>query len=64
MKKFEYRLLNTESGLFKGIDYQALNDRLNHLGIQGWEVISTVSITNSDGQTASLLTTLKRELLG
>ncbi len=61
MKKFEYQLLDSNSSLFKGIDYKELYDQLNRLGSQGWEVISTVSLT-SGGQTTSLLTTLKREL--
>lgn len=63
MKKFEYRMLDTNNSIFKGIDYKELNERLNQLGSQGWEVVSTVSITTG-GQTTSLLTTLKRELPG
>jgi hypothetical protein len=63
MKKFEYHLLDTNNSLFKGIDYQDLHEQLNRLGSQGWEVISTISLT-AGGQTTSLLTTLKRELPG
>ena len=63
MKKFEYRMLDTNNSIFKGIDYKELNERLNHLGGQGWEVVSTVSLLVG-GQTTSLLTTLKRELPG
>ena len=63
MKKFEYRMLDTNNSIFKGIDYKELNERLNHLGSQGWEVVSTVSLLVG-GQTTSLLTTLKRELPG
>ncbi|MGI4760672.1 MAG: DUF4177 domain-containing protein [Janthinobacterium lividum] len=62
MKKFEYLLLNTDNGIFKGIDYQNLNNQLTYLGAQGWEVVSTVSVSNTAGQTANLLTTCKREL--
>jgi len=57
MKNFEYRLLKLDSSVFKGIDYQKLNDQLNHLGIQGWEVVSTVSLTSA-GSTTGLLITL------
>lgn len=64
MKKFEYLLLTTDNGIFKGIDYQKLNNQLTQLGFQGWEVVSTVAVSNTGGQTAYLLTTLKREVLG
>ncbi len=65
MKKFEYRLLNPERGFFNGIDYEELTQRLNHLGSQGWEVVSTVGITAGvGGQMTGLLITLKRELPG
>ncbi|MDO7883759.1 DUF4177 domain-containing protein [Hymenobacter cheonanensis] len=63
MKKYEYYLLRSDSGVFKGIDYEKLNNQLNHLGIQGWEVVSTVSLTAA-GSVTGLLITLKRELLG
>ena len=63
MKKLEYRLLDTNNSIFKGIDYKELTEQLNRLGSLGWEVVSTVSIT-AGGQTTSLLTTLKRELPG
>ncbi|NML64623.1 DUF4177 domain-containing protein [Hymenobacter sp. RP-2-7] len=61
MKNFEYLLLETNSGIFKGVDYKELTSQLNRLGGAGWEVVSTVSLT-ANGQTTSLLTTLKREL--
>jgi hypothetical protein len=63
MKKFEYRLLEVNSSVFKGIDYEKLHAQLNHLGIQGWELVSTVAL-DSAGSTTSLLVTLKRELPG
>lgn len=63
MKKFEYRLLNPESGIFKGYDYEKLTQHLNQLGSQGWEVVATVSAP-SGNQLNSLLITLKRELPG
>ncbi len=65
MKKFEYRLLNPEKGFISGIDYEELTQHLNHLGSQGWEVVSTVGITaGMAGQMTGLLITLKRELPG
>jgi hypothetical protein len=63
MKKFEYCLLNPERGFFSDIDYKELTERLNQLGSQGWEVVTTVGVTVG-GQTTGLLITLKRELPG
>ena len=63
MKKFEHHLLKINSSLFKGIDCEEVQARLNHLGNLGWEVISTTSLTTT-GTTTSLLVTLKRELPG
>ena len=64
MKKFEYKLLDANDSVFKGLDYQKLHEQLNHFGILGWEVVSTVSVTASGGLTDHLLVTLKRELPG
>lgn len=64
MKKFEYRLLDTTSGFFSGIDYQELTDRLNQLGSQGWEVVSLLDTIFTRNQARGLLITLKRELEG
>jgi hypothetical protein len=61
MKKFEYQLLRVDSGTFRGIEYEKLSNQLNHLGMLGWEVISTVNLAAA-GTTTSLLFTLKREL--
>jgi hypothetical protein len=61
MKKFEYYLLRPERSIFKDIDYEALNERLNQLGSLGWEVVTTAPVTAA-GSTIGLLITLKREL--
>lgn len=62
MRKFEYRLLDTTSGFFSGIDYQELTERLNLLGSQGWEVVSVVDTIFTHNQARGLLITLKREV--
>ena len=63
MKKFEYRLLNPQKGFISDIDYQELTERLNQLGTQGWEVVSTVGVAaGAGGQMTGLLITLKREI--
>lgn len=65
MKKFEYCLLNPEKGFFNGINFEELTERLNQLGSQGWEVVSTVGMTvGVGGQMNGLLITLKREVRG
>ena len=61
MKKFEYFVLESTSGIFKGIDREELASQLTRLGSAGWEVVSTVGII-AGGITTGLLTTLKREL--
>jgi len=63
MKKFEYKLLNSENGVFRGLEYEKLTAQLNQLGQLGWEVITTTTIA-SVGTTTSVFITLKRELLG
>lgn len=62
MKKFEYRLLDINSGFFSAIDYQELTERLNGLGAQGWEVVAVVDTVFTRNQARGLLITLKREI--
>lgn len=62
MKQFEYRLLDTDSGFFSGIDFQELTNHLNVLGREGWEVVSVVDTIFTSNRTRGLLITLKREL--
>ncbi|MBJ6109210.1 DUF4177 domain-containing protein [Hymenobacter sp. BT523] len=63
MKHFEYRLLDTVSGFFSGIDYQELTNHLNALGREGWEVVSVVDTIFTSHRTRGLLITLKREIM-
>jgi len=62
MKKFEYRLLDTTSGFFSGIDYQELTNHLNALGREGWELVSAIDTLFTQHQIRGLLFTLKREI--
>jgi hypothetical protein len=62
MRKFEYRMLDTTSGFFSGIDYQELTNRLNQLGWEGWEVVSVLDTVFTHHQVRGLLITLKREI--
>ena len=63
MKQFEYRILDVIAGGFWGgkIDAQELTDKLNELGREGWEVVSTVDLNRYEGGTKGLLVMLKRE---
>lgn len=65
MKKFEYRILDVAAGGFWGgkIDGQELTDKLNELGREGWELISTVDLNRYEGGTKGILVMLKRELM-
>jgi hypothetical protein len=63
MKQFEYRLLDTVSGFFSGINFQELTNHLNGLGREGWVVVSVVDTMFTSNRTQGLLITLKRELL-
>ena len=63
MKQYEYRLLDTVSGFFSGIDYQELTNHLNGMGREGWEVVSVIDTIFTSTHTRGLLITLKRELL-
>ncbi|MCK8491123.1 DUF4177 domain-containing protein [Spirosoma sp. RP8] len=66
MKKFEYRVLDVAAGGFWSgggkIDVQELTDKLNELGQQGWEVVSSVDLNMAQGQSRSVLVMLKREI--
>ncbi|MGI4741128.1 MAG: DUF4177 domain-containing protein [Janthinobacterium lividum] len=61
MKRFEYKLLSSENGVFRGLEYEKLTTQLNQLGQLGWELVTTTNIASA-GSTTSVLITLKREL--
>ncbi|RYC71824.1 MULTISPECIES: DUF4177 domain-containing protein [Spirosoma] len=64
MKRFEYLTLEVDTSGFwnNKIDSQQLNDKLNELGREGWEVTSTVDLNRPQGATKGLLVILKREI--
>lgn len=64
MKKFEYRLLDANSGFLSGVDYQESTQHLNLLGSRGWEVVPVVDTDFTQHQVRGLLITLERELPG
>ncbi|NEU66132.1 DUF4177 domain-containing protein [Spirosoma agri] len=67
MKKFEYRVLDVAAGggFWTGggaIDVQELTDKLNELGQQGWEVVSSVDLNMTQGQSRAIIVMLKRQI--
>ena len=62
MEKFEYRTMTYEAkGAWGGKVDSELEERLNALGSQGWELVSTVA-TNQIGSTNSLVSIFKRKV--
>jgi Domain of unknown function (DUF4177) len=65
MKNFEYKVLDVPAyGFWYGgkIDHQELSTKLNELGRQGWEVVSS-GVTNMwGGASRGVYIVLKREI--
>ena len=64
MDKFEYKTLFTEAtGIFGGkVDQYALQNELNELGTQGWELVSTFTTAQTNGSTRWVISILKRRI--
>lgn len=64
MERFEYKTLFTDAkGVFGGkVDPIAFQAQLNELGDQGWELVSTVAVTQSQGSTRWIISTFKRRI--
>ncbi len=63
LPKWEYQTLTFEAvGFWSGggkLDTQMLNDQLNELGAQGWELVSIFDTTKLEGQTRQVYAVLK-----
>jgi len=64
MDKFEYKTLFTDAkGIFGGkVDKYKLQQELNELGSQGWELVSTVATAQSYGSTRWIISVFKRKI--
>lgn len=64
MEKFEYKTLFTDAkGVFGGkVDESTFQNELNELGLQGWELVSTVAAAQSYGSTRWIISIFKRKL--
>ena len=62
--KWEYKTLTFEAaGFWSGggkLDAQLLDEQLNLLGSQGWELVSVFDTTKLEGQTRQVYAVLKR----
>lgn len=64
MKRWSYRVVefDPKSSFMGGkIDRQYIEDQLNELGKQGWEIISNFTTNEGYGSTKKIVYTLKRE---
>ena len=63
MKRFEYHVYSMQAGGFLGgkVDTDALKTEINRLGAAGWELVSTVDTSHTDGSTRSVILIFKRE---
>ncbi len=65
MKQFEYKTLKfeTEYSLFQGnkIYDEELNIKMNKLGLEGWELVSTLD-SHSSGRTDYIVLIFKKEI--
>jgi len=64
MEKFEYFTLiyNTEGIMGGKVDTSDFQNRLNVLGLEGWELVSSVSTNQGNGYTRSIVSIFKRKL--
>lgn len=64
MEKYEYKTLMTDAKGFLGgkVDSDRFEDELNNLGLQGWELVSTVATAQSYGNTRWIISVFKRKI--
>lgn len=63
MEKYEYRVVTFDTKGFWGGDVETLQiqDQLNLLGNDGWEMVSCTSTNQSYGATKSIICVFKRK---
>ncbi|MCF8020830.1 DUF4177 domain-containing protein [Petrocella sp. FN5] len=64
MKKWKYKVVEFDTKKSFGggkIDRQYIEDQLNELGRQGWEIISNFTTNEGYGNTKKIVYTFKRE---
>ena len=65
MDKFEYRMYEFKRGGLGllAISLNSINEDLNRLGADGWEVITTNSIATANGEITKIIIILKRKII-
>lgn len=64
MQKWKYKVLEfspTRSLMATRMDKKHIENELNELGKQGWEVVSSFITTDAHGSTKKIIYTLKKE---
>lgn len=64
MKKYEYKLINTDAkGWFGGkINLELMNNEFNMLGQDGWELVEIIGSNQDSGNTRYVVSAFKREI--
>ena len=65
MEKFEYQVWEFYKGkmLSTAPDKAIMQSKLNELGAEGWEVVSSSSTHHSNAETRSVVVILKRKIV-
>lgn len=65
MEKWEYKVVDFQSGGFMGglLNTAEIEAKLNELGKDGWELVSSYSTNAGYGATRKLVYTLKKETI-
>jgi hypothetical protein len=62
-EKWEYRSVRLDIGGWIGpkLDLSELDATLNSVGAEGWELVSAVDLSQSDGRSAAIVALFKRQ---
>ncbi len=65
MKKFEYKILKiSPEGFWSGeVKEDTLNEKINALGQEGWELVSVIESDQTNNGIHKLVTFFKREVI-
>ena len=64
MEKFEYKVVTYDTGGFAGgkVDALRMEEQLNLIGNDGWEMVSCTNSTQSYGASKSIVCVFKRKI--
>ena len=61
MSTWEYKIINTEKSLWTAKDKTDIDNMLNDLGRDSWELVSVVPLSHAGGSTTGLQLFFKRK---